>query len=371
MGQPRQVTVIGCGVVGAMIAYELSLLDPVEVTVIDRQRPAQAATGAALGVLMGIISHKVKGRNWQLRQSSLERYQSLIPELEAQIQRPLPYNNQGILSLCFEAEQLPRWQSLQAIRQAQGYPLEIWTPDQLLRRCPDIDAEGVVAAIYSPQDGQMEPTAFTQACIEAAANRGVKFRFDQPVTGLAIANGHCVEVHTADTSYSTDAVVLAAGLGTSALADQLQQAVPLVPVLGQAVRLKLERPVNHPDFQPVINGRDVHLVPLGNGEYWVGATVEFPDGACPPQPDITALDQVVQGAIAYCPTLAAGTVIDSWSGLRPRPQGQAAPIISPLSGFDNILIASGHYRNGVLLAPATALAVADWVLKAILANSAT
>lgn len=371
MGQPMQVAVIGCGVVGAMIAYELSMLNSIEVTVFDRQQPAQAATGAALGVLMGAISHKVKGRNWRLRQTSLERYRSLIPELAAQIQRPLPYNHQGILSLCFEAEQLPRWQSLQAIRHSQGYPLEIWPPDQIVRRCPDINPEGVAAAIYSPQDGQVDPTALTQACIEAAASRGVQFRFDTPVTGLAIADGHCGEVHTPNTRYPVDAVILAAGLGTSALAADLQQAVPLMPVLGQAVRLKLEKPVNHPDFQPVINGRDIHLVPLGDGEYWIGATVEFPDGADLPQPDMGALDRVVQGAIAYCPSLAAGTVIDSWFGLRPRPQGQAAPIITPLSGFDNILVASGHYRNGVLLAPATALAAADWVLEEILASGAT
>jgi glycine/D-amino acid oxidase-like deaminating enzyme len=75
-----QVVVIGCGIIGAAIAYELSLVAGLEITVLDRQQPAQGATGAALGVLMGAISKKTKGRAWQLRQSSMQRYETLIPE---------------------------------------------------------------------------------------------------------------------------------------------------------------------------------------------------------------------------------------------------------------------------------------------------
>jgi glycine/D-amino acid oxidase-like deaminating enzyme len=76
------VAVIGCGIVGAAIAYELSRVSGLKITVLDRQPPAQGSTGAALGVLMGAISNKVKGRAWQLRQTSMQRYETLIPELE-------------------------------------------------------------------------------------------------------------------------------------------------------------------------------------------------------------------------------------------------------------------------------------------------
>ncbi|MGF1518298.1 MAG: NAD(P)/FAD-dependent oxidoreductase, partial [Nodosilinea sp.] len=134
------------------------------------------------------------------------------------------------------------------------------------------------------------------------------------------------------------------------------------PVLGQALRLHLDTPLGQPDFQPVVNGSDIHLVPLGEGDYWVGATVEFPpetslDEALAMQPEAERLEAVLAGAVAYCPAIAQGTVTQRWSGLRPRPQGQAAPVIQPLAGYSNIWLATGHYRNGVLLAPATALAV--------------
>ncbi|PSN18169.1 FAD-dependent oxidoreductase [filamentous cyanobacterium CCP5] len=366
MAQPKQrVVVVGCGVIGAMVAYELSQFDNLAVIVLDRQPPAQDSTGAALGVLMGVISHKVKGRNWRLRQISLNRYPTLISELEAAGQRSLPYNRQGILSLCFEADQLPRWRSLQAIRQQQGYALDIWSVEQLRHRCPDLNLEGVVAAIYSPQDGQVDPVTLTQTCVAVATQRGVQFRFDQLVIGLNPI-GDRVVVQTSEAIYEADRVVLAAGLGTSELSETLNQSTPIGPVLGQALRLRLEAPINRPDFQPVINGRDVHLVPLGEGDYWVGATVEFPEQGLPRQNDLlepnpAALESVLGGAIAYCPPLAEAEIIDRWFGWRPRPQGQAAPILQPLPTCDRVMIAAGHYRNGVLLAPATALKVAEWV----------
>ncbi|MEO1404096.1 MAG: FAD-dependent oxidoreductase, partial [Cyanobacteria bacterium J06635_1] len=178
----RRVAVIGCGVVGAMIAYELAQVPALDVLVFDQQQtPAQGSTGAALGILMGIISHKVKGRTWRLRKTSITRYHTLIPELEAQLSRVVPFNQQGILSLCFESEQLPRWEALQAKRHAQNWPLEIWSPQQLHSRCPHIQTDNVQAAIYSPQDGQVHPVDLTLALVEAAQQNGATFHWHTAV----------------------------------------------------------------------------------------------------------------------------------------------------------------------------------------------
>ena len=119
---------------GAAIAYELSLCPEVQLTVFDRSASGQGSTAAALGVAMAVISHKVKGRNWRLREQSLHRYQTLLPELEALTGQTIQRNTQGILSLCFEAEELPRWRSLQEIRHGQGYRLELWEPEQVRDR---------------------------------------------------------------------------------------------------------------------------------------------------------------------------------------------------------------------------------------------
>lgn len=361
----KRITIIGCGVVGACIAYELSLNPGFQVTVIDQASPAQGATAAALGVAMAVISHKVKGRNWQLRERSLHRYQSLMPELEALTGQAIQRNTHGILSLCFDPEEAPRWRSLQAIRQGQGYGLEIWEPERVGDRCPHLSTSGLAAGIYSPQDFQVNPTALTHALVAGATANGVEFHLGQSVTGFELtATGDCVAVSTPSQTFPTDTGVIAAGLGSLPLTQTLHQPMAVAPVLGQALRLRVASPLGRPDFQPVVNGHDIHLVPLGGDDYWVGATVEFPPDRPPEevlamQPAAEPLAEVLAGAVAYCPALAAGEVTHQWSGLRPRPQGQAAPVIQPLAGYRNLWLATGHYRNGVLLAPATALAIRD------------
>lgn len=360
----KQIIVIGCGVIGAMIAYELSQLPTVQVTVLDRQPPAQAATGAALGVLMGIISQKTKGRAWAMRQASIQRYATLLPELEAAIGEPIAWNQQGILKLCFADEDLSRWQSLIEQRQQQGWQLELWPLEQLQEQCPQVQNAQVVAAIYSPQDYQIDPAALTLALVKAAQQRGVTFRFDVEVQAFSSPSATeprtCHHLLTSTEEITADWVIIAAGLGSTPLTASLTQSassIPTAPVLGQAMRIRLaQRPsqLNNAMFQPVITGNDIHIVPLGNREYWVGATVEFPTDSEIVQPDTNRLEEVWQGAIAICPDLSDATILKTWSGLRPRPVNRPAPIVEPLTGYSNVFVATGHYRNGILLAPATA-----------------
>jgi glycine/D-amino acid oxidase-like deaminating enzyme len=361
------VVVVGCGVVGAAIAYELSQFPDLSITVLDRQPPAQAATGAALGVLMGAISQKVKGNAWRMRQTSIQRYETLIPELEAIAQKFIPFNRQGILMLCFDPEALPQWQQLAKTRHAQGWQLEIWDKETIRSRCPQINSEKALAAIYSPQDRQVDPTALTLALVKAAQTKGVTFCLDAQVLGLKSESADglqtCQQIQTVAGTFSADWVVIAAGLGSTLLTQAGIQSVDIRPVLGQALQVQLENPLGDRTFQPVITGDDIHIVPLNDEQYWVGATVEFPDDTGDVSADSAQLDVVLEGAIALCPALAQAKILKTWSGLRPRPYGRPAPIIEPLSGYTNVLLATGHYRNGVLLAPATAQAVCDLLVK--------
>jgi glycine oxidase ThiO len=355
------VVVIGCGIIGASIAYELSTIPSLRVTVLDRQPPAQAATGAALGVLMGVISQKVKGRAWQLRQTSLQRYATLIPQLEAETGLQIPQNQQGVLMLCFDAAEQEKWQRLIETRQQQGWELQWWEVEQVGDRCPRIQSTGLAGAIYSPADRQIDPTALTLALVEAAQRRGVSFQFDAEVQTLVASKHGCEGVQTSSGAIAANWVVVAAGLGSTSITQIATQSVVVQPVLGQAVRLRLDRPLGQPEFQPVITGHDIHIVPLNEAEYWVGATVEFPIGQQPVVADSDRLDEVMQGAIALCPQLADAELVYQWSGLRPRPVDRPAPVIEFLSGYPNVLLATGHYRNGVLLAPATAIAVRELI----------
>ena len=358
-----KIIIVGCGIVGAAIAYELSLISSLNITVIEQKTPASGSTGAALGVLMGVISGKKKGRAWKYRDYSLQRYETLIPELEATTKIKIPVNYQGIVKLLFNDDNLEKWHQLQQIRQRENWQLEVWDRAYLSLKCPQIQDERIMAAVYSPQDRQIHPQLLTEALVKAAINNGVQFKFGVSVNQILPSKQeeYCQGIMTSEGIYNTDWLIVAAGLGSTPLTASVSQKLDLRPVLGQAIRLRVEQSLGLAEFQPVITGNDVHLVPLGNQEYWLGATVEFPDEMGNVIAEKKLLEQVIQEVIAFCPALQDATIVETWSGKRPRPQGQAAPVIGKLTGYNNVLLATGHYRNGVLLAPATAKEVRDFI----------
>ncbi len=350
---PSTISIIGCGIIGATIAYELSCLDRFEIAVYDAHQPAQAATGAALGVLMGVISQKVKGRAWHLRESSLRRYYDLIPELERITGLSIPHNLQGIVKLLSPEEDLNKWTQLVATRHQQQWQLTLWESAQISTQLPQINSQLVRQAIYSPQDLQIDPVAITNALVTAAKLNGVNFHFDRSIDSITSNHPQSCDLLATDLSTLTSEwVIVTAGLGSTQL---LSSVAPLEinPVLGQAIQIRLPQSLGNANFQPVITYEDVHIVPCGQHEYWVGATVEFPvDGSVVAQAE--CLERVKQIAIDLCPDLAKGEIIRTWTGLRPRPHQRPAPVIERVGENGRVLVATGHYRNGVLLAPATA-----------------
>ncbi len=344
------IVIIGAGIVGAAIAYELSSSKNAHITLIDEKYPASGATQGALGVLMGAISHKTQGRAWKLRQRSLERYHSLIPELEAITGEKIPYNSQGIVMLRFDGEDISRWQRLAQIRQQQGFPLEIWNTSDLSKHCPEVNNEQVVGAIYSPCDRQVNPTILTQSLVQAAIKNGVNCQFGVRVLEIFYQDNFCYKIQTNQEFLPIDWLIIAAGVGSKYLTKSLD----ICPVLGQALHLKIDNSDQSKEFEPVITGKDVHIVPLKNGEYWIGATVEFPTETGVSIADTQLLESVQKTAISFCPQLAQGKILRTWHQKRPRPVGKSAPVIENLENYVNVFLATGHYRNGVLLAPATA-----------------
>ena len=373
MAKQPKIIIIGCGIVGAITAYELSEKFSADIHVLDRQGPAQESTGSALGVLMGAISGRVKGRTWRLREASIRRHQTLLTELTEQ-GYDIP-NTQGIVSLCFDADKLPRWESLKEKRKTQGWPLEIWQLAELKERCPQVtltspEADNpakirhVKAAIYSPSDGQVDPVALTKALVAAAAARGVHFHWNTEVTQIEIEHQRSTAVQTHQNRLEADWVILTAGLGSVALTQFASEPLALIPVLGQAAEIQLPKALGLKDFQPVINGDDIQFVPLGEGRYWLGATVEFPSEDQVIEAQANGIESLLKGAERFCSAIAQAKIIRTWSGLRPRPVGQPAPVIKRLGNIENVILATGHYRNGVLLAPATALELSQLIEEA-------
>jgi glycine/D-amino acid oxidase-like deaminating enzyme len=363
-----KIVIVGAGVVGATIAYELSGIAGLEITLIDEKNPGEGATRAALGVLMGIISHKTKGRAWKLRQESLQRYETLIPELESLTGIAIPCNRDGIVLLRSSGEDEENWRKLAHIRQEQGYCLEIWDKETLRQKCPQVNADNLHGAIYSSGDRQINPTSLTDALVTGAAKRGVNCQFGLKVENLGnrwLQGSNlkqCTHIQTPNGIEEIDLLILCTGIGSTPLTDSLAHPVDIRPVLGQALQVKLPQPLEISDFQPILTVNDVHIVPVASAEYWIGATVEFMAENGEIIPETALLEQVYHQAIAFCPTLAEGAIVRTWSGKRPRPEKKSAPIIEYLPGYDNVILATGHYRNGVLLAPATAKIVREMLI---------
>jgi glycine oxidase len=355
---PTSISIIGCGIIGATIAYELSCLDKYTIDVYDLQQPAQASTGAALGVLMGIISQKVKGRAWNLRQESIRRYQTLIPELEKVTGVKIPLNSQGIVKLISPEDDLSKWEQLVTTRREQKWQLELWDLSKITYQLPQLNSQLASIAVYSPQDLQVDPVALTNALVAAATMNGVNFHFDRSIESIIADSQHSCDIFTPNLSTITsDWVIVTAGLGATSLLSP-HAPIEIQPVLGQAIQIRLPQSLGNSNFQPVIISDDVNIVPCGLNEYWVGATVEFPiDGVMTAQAEY--LERIKQIAIDLYPDLAKGEIVRTWQGLRPRPNHRPAPVIDRVGDNQRILVATGHYRNGILLAPATARIIGD------------
>ena len=344
----RRVAIVGCGAIGAMLAYELSKID-LRVSVFEAiAQPATGSTGAALGVLMGACSSKAKGDLVTLRLASLRLYDRLMDELRDFINSEILYNRQGILNLYQSADAEVKARSLIEIRQEQGFELRWLDRDAISQQFPQWQTQG---GLFSPCDRAVHPSQLVNALVKAAQNLGVQFHWNAPVHSLTDLLGEY------------DRVVVTAGIGSNPLLAPLLKERDqdlLQPVGGQALLLQ----VPDLDLAPVVHfenadGSDTNVVPLGGDRYWLGATVEFEYEQLPRAANVELL---LSQAIAWCPSFAKAEVLETWAGDRPRPLGVRAPILGFVPDHPQILIATGHYRNGVMMAPITAQIMKDLLL---------
>jgi glycine/D-amino acid oxidase-like deaminating enzyme len=348
--------VVGAGVVGLSIAWLLQrqghavrLLDPC----LNGPPATDSGSWAALGVLMGQVFHRSSGRGWRLRQRSLELWQDWILDLQA-LGHPIPYR-QGLLILASDGQELERQGRLSQERQAKGFPLELWDPAKLQTLQPPLP-RAAHGALYSPGDGQLDP-ALALAALRAAAEQLGLIGQAEEAMALERHNGQWRVQCRGGESLESPWVVLSAGVRSAALIEPLGHAMPMEPVLGQALELDLADPSDW-QWPGAVVWRGVNLVPRpdlpGGKRLWLGATLEPGTNASP-----EALADLRHWGNSNLDWLHGATVVRQWQGHRPRPSQQPAPLLEELE--PGLILASGHYRNGVLLAPASA----EWVAQVI------
>ncbi len=358
--------VVGAGIVGLACAWWLQCRGH-QVLLLD---PALAGDGtgdgdpggvqrsgsrAALGVLMADSFHRDRGRAWELRQRSQELWSQWRREL-AQRGHPIPYRA-GVLLLAADGAEEERLMALGARKRALGLPLELWDRQQLEPLQPTLPQPALVG-LHCGRDGQLDPGAALAALAADGRQRGLALRAEAAVALQSERGGWRVELAGGGAEQAAW-VVLAPGTAASTLLesvpDKERDRWALEPVLGQALELELAAtlPSNWPG---TVVWRGLNLVPRpdleGGRRLWLGATLE-PGIRADPE-ELVQLRKLGGAAPEW---LGGARVVRHWQGLRPRPVGQPAPLLEqPAAG---LLLAAGHYRNGLLLAPASAAWVAE------------
>jgi glycine/D-amino acid oxidase-like deaminating enzyme len=347
--------VIGAGAIGLGTAWHLSqqghdvsLYDPRLNKPVHREGSANdlSGTSASLGVLMGHVFRRSSGRGWRLRRRSMELWPQWIETLQAH--EPELKLHPGLLQIAEDERTAERMESLAAQRVDLG--LHMVSNADLAAIWPTASHGG----LHSRHDGRVDPLLLQLALRQALAGQSVALNATA-VVRLERNDNHW-RVHRADGDSSVhDLVVLSTALCSDALLEPLGHARPMTPVLGQALSLQLTtEPTAWSNWPSVLVDQGFNLIPTAPGQLLLGATVEPGDRAS--KDPLTLMRSLNERAPEW---LSSATVVGHWSGLRARPVDRPAPLLEELE--PGLILASGHYRNGVLLTPGTA----EWVAAAV------
>ena len=320
------VIIGGAGIIGVSIALELHRRGA-RVLLLDRGEPGCEASSAAAGMLSA-ADPETPGKLRALVRESASRFPEFFRKIEEASGSKTDFRRRGTIALEQHLPAPPEYRQLSA--------------DELRELEPSLKDAGCVA--FFVQEDSVDPALLMRAALRAAENIGIELRSNVEAREMR-SRAAQVEVITSDESFVAKAAVNCQGAWSGA---------PVKPRKGQMLYLQPER---SGILEHVVRAPDAYIVPRSTGKILVGATVEDTGFEKSVQPEtIRALHQA---ACKYIPGLASAQISASWAGLRP-----GSPDDLPLLGRTNqpgVFIASGHFRNGILLAPVTALIIADLI----------
>lgn len=352
------VAVVGCGIIGAAVAWRLSQLG-LTVTCLD-PAPGDGATYAAAGMLADVTEADFgEDHLTALNVASAREWPSFAAELADATGADLAFRRTGTLTVAYDSGDRQQLRRLLSLRRDLGLPIEEIAVDDA-RRMEPLLGPRLAGATWTPDEHQVDPRRVHAALLAALADRGVAI-VRRRVAELSLTPSGGVDgvVDDHGTRHPAGSVVLAAGWASRELARALPglAGVPTRPVKGQVLRLDASA---RPEFtlgrvvRGFVQARPVYLVPRPGGEVVVGATSEE-------QPDdrqVTAggTFAVLRDARALVPGIDELPLTELTARARPGSPDNL-PLIGE-SGIPGLLLATGHYRNGILLAPLTASALA-------------
>lgn len=346
------VVVIGGGVIGCAIAYQLSKRG-IDVLIVERSTIGQEASSAATGLLAPIRPFAKRDDTYMaLQLASLALFSEFIPELEASSGISVEYERTGTLRMV-RPEQANRLQEWVKDWKQAGFRMEVLTENMLRSQEPLLSAEKT-CALYNADEPQLQAPLLTRAYALAAARMGATLLEGCEVTSLLTKFGKVRGVATAQGEISCDHVVLAAGAWSSLCGEWLNISIPVRPVVGQSFALKQPTPLRH-----IVFGQGIYLAPKRDNVLFVGATHE--DNGFHPQVTSAGIAQLTTDMIALIPAFSHIPIERAWAGLRPK-TSDSRPIIGGVPGWENVSIATGHGGFGMLLSLITGVTIADFIL---------
>lgn len=344
------VVIIGGGIIGCSIAYQLAKKQ-VNVLVIEKaSRVGTEASWAGAGIL---TSHASTHEPYpELCRASLALYPTLAAELKTETDIDIEFINSGTLSVYFDETEAAGLIGLAERRVNRGFTAEVLTPEQAWQLESDI-SRSIAGAVLFPEDGHVQNPKMVTALAKGAANFGTKFLLGNPVSGFVRENGRVIGVTVNGETIHAETFVIAAGCWSGSLTGFLDHPISIAPVKGQIVLLETMPPI----FQRIIDGLGIYIVPRADGKILLGATVEFV--GYDKSSSVEGVKQMIDAAVEIAPKLAQSTFVQTWAGL--RPYYKKGPCLGYLPGFDNVVLASGHFKNGILLAPITGQLIAKLI----------
>lgn len=343
--QRDSVVVIGGGIVGSAVARELARGGR-EVTVLEAGPLEGRGWMAAAGLLAPQIEAHVDDPLLEVGLAGREYWDEHRAALETAMGGSLGLVRSGILHLAADDAEAHRFREQVARQRQQGLVCDWLLPTEVAERWPWLpESHG---ALWAPRDGAIDPVRAVEALVADGARQGVRRVADQ-AAGLEVAGGRVAAVRGTERHPATT-VVIAAGAWSGRLAG-LPRPISVEPVRGQM--LAVARPAGLEDV--IVYGEGHYLLTRG-GEVLVGATMEHAGFAATTTPE--AMAEIRAAADTLCPPIREAPVTRAWAGLRPvTPDG--LPIVGPEPRLPGLWYATGHGRNGVLLAGVTGVILAQ------------
>jgi glycine oxidase len=339
------VLVAGAGVVGCAVARELAQAG-LAVTVLERGEPGREASHAAAGMLSPLAEGGGTGPFQELLDLANTRFPALADRLLAETGIDIGFRDRGTLAVALGDRDVEVLDERASRMLDAGLEVDRLSASETLALEPAL-CSSVRGSLRLPLDRQVENRALTRALWAAAVGAGAEFRTGVDVVGIRCERGRVTGVDAAGGErFSAGRVVLAAGSWTGGLGG-LPGRVPVEPVHGQIVAVSSLPPL----LEHVVHAPGCYLVPRADGRLLIGATTERTGFV----KAVTArgVHSLLAAGIDTVPQIADLPLIDAWAGLRPgTPDGM--PILGADPALENLFYATGHYRNGILLAPLTA-----------------